>query len=687
MKTNSQENDNSDKSHSSSAAPDIIVTGDSSTDRFIYLEGFADQSPNLRDAWVNARKFWNITLAGGAGTLAEYMLANNIKAIDPCRQLNSPESIYMLTRKKDDKSGHWYVDKAIVAGERDYPSGDLNKCATDLFALKIPCAILDFNQGWVKQNKQILQGFLRGRSFIIRSHDPCKDHWRELRRQKNVFGIWFSPIQDMAEGSLWFPGNWENLRDRLLDYLRADGSLFSNGKWRQYAVIQISYDGALLVGPSLSKEGELYIFSGDQPGSFSREGYGTVVAGGIVFVATLAEALLSGKKPTADQLRDCIKNGLCRVRQLVKNGYVDPDEKVDDWKVSTNLPTDALKITDGKHIVLYTEPPKADWETACRIVCGTDDEVSRNTVFKLGKLLTASPDYAHTLLRLTSRLESHLKNDTKVLSFAIFGGPGSGKSFVAKQIAKSIDPASRYFEYRTFNISQFAEPSRLVDAFNQIQSISLQGKIPFILWDEFDTSLNGHQAGWLSSFLMPMQDAEFFDGSKNQALGKMVYVFIGGTFSNDEEFGRWSSGDEGKTQKGTDFHSRLDSSLTVPSVEYRETSREMHTTRDPVRLVRAVLLKTFLAKAKKIKSISQDVLSFLLHVPLEHGVRSLEKIVNASELNNTVSFQMYHLPPMDVLSLHVDSAKLATFSSITDFMQVQQDRHAKKDPLTLAWKK
>lgn len=156
----------------------------------------------------------------------------------------------------------------------------------------------------------------------------------------------------------------------------------------------------------------------------------------------------------------------------------------------------------------------------------------RHRAFSLGSLNISSPDYARTLLRLASRPETHVRQGTGILSFTIFGGPGSGKSFVAEQLTSVVDPTGRTLEQLELNISHLGDPVRLLNALQQVQTISLRGKIPFVLWDEFDTSLQGNQAGWLPYFLMPMQDTKFLDGVTEQNLGKSIFVFIGGTFKN-----------------------------------------------------------------------------------------------------------------------------------------------------------
>src|SRR3972149_10634243 len=208
----------------------LIITGDKCTDRFIYLEGFPDEPANLREAWVNASRFWTVDLGGVAGALVQLLETSGVMTIDPCTYVNNvavkktAESIYILTRGnkgRDNEKKIWCVGQAIVAGERDYPADKL-RCDTGSPPDDTPAVIIDFNQGWLKTNKDKLTDLLQNRTYIIRTHDPCKNEWKEIRRGGIKKGIWFSPIQDMANGSLWFPGNWESLHERLLDYLQVD---------------------------------------------------------------------------------------------------------------------------------------------------------------------------------------------------------------------------------------------------------------------------------------------------------------------------------------------------------------------------------------------------------------------------------------------------------------------------------
>jgi hypothetical protein len=397
-----------------------------------------------------------------------------------------------------------------------------------------------------------------------------------LRDTLNI-GIWFAQVSDMCNKNLWMSCVWEDIRDKVINYLKKDNTLWDK-KWLFYLVLLISNEGFLILGPETGEEGELLIMPKEQPESFSMRGYGNIKGRNIIFVSTLVSTIINPKneqKEIIQEIENSSIEGLYYIREFIKYGFEDYNNAK-----TTILPVEHLKTygeklkrmigdKNSREIIRYREKERDNLTDSFDIISQSNKDFDRRIVFEIGDFITLSNLFAKDIIRLSGQLEENLNYERNIYSCAIFGEPGSGKSFIARELIKSIKTRTgeEITNALSYNLSQFESKSDLIDAFKRIQEYTLKGEIPFVIWDEFDSYFNGKKCGWLSSFLMPMQDSKFFDGSKELYLGKSIFVFIGGTFHSEEDFIKEASKEDNDILKIKDFHSRLDSSMSLPPID------------------------------------------------------------------------------------------------------------------------
>ncbi len=280
----------------------------------------------------------------------------------------------------------------------------------------------------------------------------------------------------------------------------------------------------------------------------------------------------------------------------------------------------------------------------------------------------------------------NLKNKS-ILSIAVFGPPGSGKSFVSERIADSACEASRVTPVlKKINLASITESSQLVEKLEKVFSEFFQQYELFkndredetrakvlqliIFFDEFDCSANDKVLGWLKTFLPMMQDGEFTTQINTHKPNYSTYhhqpilIFAGGTSHTYSNFSRQDAAGDPEDQlrfaqaKGPDFVSRLRGHIDILGPSKTSEHDEGYVVR------RAILLRTaFLNQFPQISA--KDSLFRFLYPPFvramltvsryKHGARSMEAIIAMCAKLPGDRISSASMPTHAQLNMHVDA--------------------------------
>jgi hypothetical protein len=471
-----------------------------------------------------------------------------------------------------------------------------------------------------------------------------------------------------------------------------------------HAIISFNTAGAILLSkkPGSSPDAFLFFDPAAMEGQWGNNhkgymiGYNSCLAGGI------ARELMSGTKDL-DIFRG-VQSGICAMRALHIMGYgrasIEP-KKINlafpATEVAAKLAQDcgflsvvpirnpALALSgtataESAHFwtVLEDKSP-GSLERIARIIVreGLEHALPEVPIGKFGKLKTIDRKEIEALYNISNLINEYCESHQKTpLSIAVFGPPGSGKSFAVKQVASSMRKGE--IEEINFNLSQLGGPEDLLGAYHQIRDKALSGMIPLVFWDEFDTCLQNQTLGWLRYFLAPMQDGQFQEGQITHHIGRCIFVFAGGTSYTMEAFGANLRETKKAAAKLPDFVSRLRGFLNILGPNSQESKDTNVQTKDSHYIIRrAIILRSIFDrlapqlihgyKGKRVTSIDEGVLrAFLLTREYRHGARSMEAIVAISQLSGKTSFEPSSVPSEAQLNLHVDGHDFYTLMHLME---------------------
>jgi hypothetical protein len=170
----------------------------------------------------------------------------------------------------------------------------------------------------------------------------------------------------------------------------------------------------------------------------------------------------------------------------------------------------------------------------------------------------------NSLQRLVQGVQTFARAPHHHASCMLVSSPGSGKTFLAKQLAQVAD-----FRFLPFNITQMRSTADILECFDTIvatQAESPQKKL-LVFIDEINANLHGGHV--YSAFLTPLEDGTYVRNGRVFTIKPCMWIFAG---THNPRYAEEESGHEKeKAEKGSDFASRL--TLDVVDLDWINSGR------------------------------------------------------------------------------------------------------------------
>lgn len=698
-------------------AKNVFITGDITLDHYVILgyRRFSDSPRNKTGSGYS-------TIKGGAYLIYEFLKSFQeegriVFGLNPSiynklpPQNNSYASISLHMEGREGKDEIWRIDKQYGFGSYtkgfNFNNSNPKKDLSGFDLVIIDDAGMDFSSHtnqkkvWPFLDKLARPQNSNGVELVIckKSGDIKKGElWKELlaaseNREINLLTI--ISISDIRrqDARVSTKISWEQSALDLVYEIRNNINLVDLRK-SKYVIVTFGASGAILI---LNKGDGAYeyklIFDPlHLEDEWEKIHEGTVIGRMSCFTAALAH-YLEHSRPDKDYFLDnAIIAGLQSLRGFHDIGYI-------YFKNEINLPLRKIVAAAKKHENTFTQAnipvPGSDpkyleknwtilldnyepdeektvnsnktlFDLARHVVVNGRHALDNVPSLSLRKLFTVDRNEIESLRNIKKLIENYdeQKGVCVPLSIAVFGLPGSGKSFGVKEIGKGVlGPGLPVLE---FNLSQFPGPGDLIGAFHQVRDEVLKGTTPLVFWDEFDS----REYGWLQYLLAPMQDGTFQEGQVTHTIGKCIMVFAGGTSYKMELFGDFDETKEPgkyldfKLKKGPDFISRINGYINIlgpnPGITKNLKTGKWDIDKSDIccPLRRALFIRQILGiKDDKSFEIDWGLLNALLKVDkYKHGARSLTFLLkNLKENSNGRKILRCHLPSNAMLKLYIDN--------------------------------
>lgn len=645
----------------------------------LIIIGTGHQEVYLRDGRGRRNDLFKEQYYGGIGFLKDCLEAMNDAE---SAHADNPLNIQLYDLNLNQETKYYFLEEREEAFYRSRFAGQEEDLKQDgVFDIKedheINLLIIkgDIQLKWIDKIYTLLSK--NPQSPIIWHYQPgCQVLCKMLKEQFNDRLLIIAEAECLRSGGHWIQEglSWDlSFRDAIQFYDSPNNSFASANN------LMISFDGKAMMHFSKSEDNnicsEAYYYPDaieqDNPSPHEDKKQNLFLA---AFGSCLMSLLKNAETETPLNLSYCIHRGMAFVRQAEKDleesytrdeffqkckNYNAQDKCVEFpvrfmWRksnedLSRNAIAERIFMENKALIALH----------ACQwVVHGNTGLMDSIPYCRYGSLQSFDRDEIASYRIIDQQIQQYIQSPDvhKPFSMAVFGPPGSGKSFGIKQLLKSICKNTAIIER---NISQFENYQDLIKVFQDARDANLMGKLPVVIFDEFDSKLQNQKLGWLKYFLAPMQDAEFKDGELSHPLGRGIYIFAGGTCNSYKEFCEPvqypAIKEEYKDVKLPDFISRLKAQMDVKGINQINDKDLLY----PLR--RAKILRSLLLQYKNISSdqmirIDPSVLYALISIPkFKHGARSLEMILQTSLLKDCSTFEKSHLVAEPILDMAVDA--------------------------------